>query len=223
MVFYRRFAGTRGWGGWDINPGKPKRLADQLTRDGFKACLTDDLETAARTADIVTCATLSRRLRQIGVFHAIMATGAFSEAGQMLFGTQPAVSRILAAAEYRLKFPIFERTKGRLIPTPEALRLFSEAQLINNGFNQFNAQAAGLPLESQLLISCEPDTPSGRRQRRWLWCGRVSVWLDLLAIARGGTLSSYCAPPTRCFRTRSIWYERQKTRCQSRPAAFWPR
>jgi DNA-binding transcriptional LysR family regulator len=64
-------------------------------------------------------------LRQIEVFHAVMLTGSLSEAGRMLFVTQPAVSRILASAENRLRYPLFERVKGRLHPTPEARRLFA--------------------------------------------------------------------------------------------------
>jgi glycolate oxidase len=63
-------------------------------------------------------------LRQIEVFRAIMISGSLSEAGRLLFVSQPAVSRALAACENRLGFPLFDRVKGRLHATPEAKRLF---------------------------------------------------------------------------------------------------
>jgi DNA-binding transcriptional LysR family regulator len=83
-------------------------------------------------------------LRQIEVFHAVMLTGSLSEAGRMLFVTQPAVSRILASAENRLRYPLFERVKGRLHPTPEARRLFAESERIFDHVNRFNTLSTGL-------------------------------------------------------------------------------
>lgn len=83
-------------------------------------------------------------LRQIEVFHAVMMTGSLSDAGRMLSISQSAVSRILASAENRLRYPLFERIKGRLHPTPEAHRLFPEAQTIFEQVSRFNAMAASL-------------------------------------------------------------------------------
>lgn len=83
-------------------------------------------------------------LRQIEVFHAIMVTGSLSEAGRMLCVSQPAVSRVLATAESRLKFLLFERVRGRLQPTPEAHRLFPEVAAIIAGVGHFNSVARSL-------------------------------------------------------------------------------
>jgi DNA-binding transcriptional LysR family regulator len=83
-------------------------------------------------------------LRQIEVFHAIMIAGTLSGAARMLCVSQPAVSRVLATTESRLRMLMFERVRGRLQPTPEARRLFSEVESILEGVRRFNALAADL-------------------------------------------------------------------------------
>ncbi len=64
------------------------------------------------------------RLRHIEVFNAIMLTGSVSAAARLINITQPAVSRTLQHAEIQLGFPLFQRAKGRLTPTTEALTLY---------------------------------------------------------------------------------------------------
>ncbi|WP_343592047.1 LysR substrate-binding domain-containing protein [Paracidovorax wautersii] len=83
-------------------------------------------------------------LRQIEVFHAIMIAGSLSGAARMLSVSQPAVSRVLATIENRLRMLVFERVRGRLQPTPEARRLFSEVESILEGVRRFNALATDL-------------------------------------------------------------------------------
>ena len=78
-------------------------------------------------------------LRQIEVFRAIMLTGSLSGASRFLHVSQPAVSRILAYIEQRVGFPLFQRHKGRLLPTPEARRLYSETNLVHQGVERINA------------------------------------------------------------------------------------
>ena len=92
-------------------------------------------------------------LRQIEVFHAIMVTGSLSEAGRMLCVSQPAISRVLATAESRLRFLLFERVKGRLQPTPEARRLFEEVEVILRGVARFNAVASSLGEQNEGKLS----------------------------------------------------------------------
>jgi DNA-binding transcriptional LysR family regulator len=98
-------------------------------------------------------------LRQIEVFHAIIVAGSLSEAGRMLCVSQPAVSRVLATIEARLRFALFDRVRGRLHPTPEARRLFAEVQPILDGVNRFNAVAASLAEhgEGKLSIVSSPS------------------------------------------------------------------
>jgi len=66
------------------------------------------------------------RLRHIEVFHAIYTAGSITSAANLLCVSQPSVSKVLAHAEMQLGFKLFERTKGKLIPTSEAHVLFSE-------------------------------------------------------------------------------------------------
>ncbi len=70
------------------------------------------------------------RLRHIEVFHAIYTTGSITNAAQFLHVSQPSVSKVLAHAEQQLGFALFERVKGRLIPTEQAKTLFNEVDTI---------------------------------------------------------------------------------------------
>lgn len=92
-------------------------------------------------------------LRQIEVFHAIMASGSLSEAGRQLCVSQPSVSRVLATAESRLRFALFERVRGRLQATPEARRLHAQVEDIMAGVRQFNALAGELAQGKQGKLS----------------------------------------------------------------------
>lgn len=65
-------------------------------------------------------------LRQMEVFRAVMLTGSIKAASQLLFTSQPAVSRIVSHTEQSLGVALFSRIKGKLVPTPEAEALFSE-------------------------------------------------------------------------------------------------
>lgn len=83
-------------------------------------------------------------LRQIEVFRAIMVTGSISGAARLLSVSQPAISRLLAYTEDRLKMRLFERIKGRVQPTPEARRLFAEVEDVHRGVLRINDLALEL-------------------------------------------------------------------------------
>lgn len=68
------------------------------------------------------------RLRQIEVFRAVMLTGTVSEAARLLHVSQPVVTRVLQHAEASLGFRLFDRQRGRLQPTPEALALYGDVE-----------------------------------------------------------------------------------------------
>jgi DNA-binding transcriptional LysR family regulator len=70
------------------------------------------------------------RLRHIEIFHAIYTTGSITNAAKILHVSQPSVSKVLSHAEMQLGFNLFERVKGRLIPTDEAKMLFGEVDKI---------------------------------------------------------------------------------------------
>jgi DNA-binding transcriptional LysR family regulator len=63
------------------------------------------------------------RLRHIEVFHAVYTCGSITAAAKMLNVSQPSVSKVLAHAEQQLGFGLFDRQKGKIIPTKEAERL----------------------------------------------------------------------------------------------------
>ena len=65
-------------------------------------------------------------LKHIEVFHAIMRTHSVTAAARMLNVTQPAISAVLKHLENRVQMKLFERSGGRLQPTPEAEALMPD-------------------------------------------------------------------------------------------------
>ncbi|MEH3118346.1 MAG: LysR family transcriptional regulator [Methylorubrum populi] len=65
-------------------------------------------------------------LRHMEIFHAVYVSGTVSAAARVLNISQPAVTTTLRHAEQRLGFPLFLRTKNRLVPTEDAHTLFEE-------------------------------------------------------------------------------------------------
>lgn len=95
--------------------------------------------------------------RRLQAFRAVMAEGSVTRAGHAMHISQPAVSRLLADLEADLGVALFERDKGRLIPTPEAALLHQEAELAFAGLERLNdaAQAVRGLRRGQLRIICE--------------------------------------------------------------------
>ncbi|EPN17167.1 DNA-binding transcriptional regulator LysR, partial [Pseudomonas syringae pv. actinidiae ICMP 18804] len=71
---------------------------------------------------------MSVTLRHIEVFRAVMTSGSVTEAANMLNTSQPTVSRELARFELLTQLKLFDRVRGRLRPTAQALSLFEEVQ-----------------------------------------------------------------------------------------------
>ena len=87
---------------------------------------------------------MSLNLRQIEVFRAVVTTGSIRGASELLFVSQPAVSRLLSHTESRVGFALFERIKGRLYATPEAKKLFHEIERMYQGVQRVNELAQEL-------------------------------------------------------------------------------
>ncbi len=68
--------------------------------------------------------------RQLEIFRAVMQTGSVTGAARALNLSQPAVTKILQHAESQLRFTLFDRVKGRLLPTPEAQALFPDVERV---------------------------------------------------------------------------------------------
>lgn len=103
-------------------------------------------------------------LRQIEVFRAIMLTSSISGAAKLLHVSQPAVSRLLSYTEQRLGLKLFERIKGRLYPTPEAKRLFTEVNAVYQGVQRVNEVADDLIQQraGHLRIACSSSFGQSR-------------------------------------------------------------
>lgn len=70
--------------------------------------------------------TLSQRALQ--AFQLTVLTGSVSAAADAMARTQPALSRLLKELEQDVGFGLFDRVKGRLVPTSEGRLLFDEIQ-----------------------------------------------------------------------------------------------
>lgn len=65
-------------------------------------------------------------LREIEVFRAVMAAGSTSKAAALLGVSQPAVSQLIRKLEAHAALQLFDRVRGRLVPTREAIALLDE-------------------------------------------------------------------------------------------------
>ena len=96
---------------------------------------------------------MSINLRQIEVFRAVMTSGSIRGASELLFVSQPAVSRLLSHTESRVGFALFERIKGRLYATPEAKKLFHEIERMYQGVQRVNELAQELAENRQGILN----------------------------------------------------------------------
>lgn len=102
-------------------------------------------------------------LRQIEVFRAVMLTGSIKGASRLLFTTQPALSRIVAHTEITLGLTLFNRVKGKLVPTPDAEALFREVDLCYQQLLKVEDFARGLASgpSGMLNLACSPALSRG--------------------------------------------------------------
>src|ERR1035437_5221318 len=83
-------------------------------------------------------------MRQMEVFQAVMREGTVTGGAKSLGLSQPSVTEMLKHTEALLGLRLFDRIKGRLSPTPEALLLFEEAEGIFDRVSAFRRSAAAL-------------------------------------------------------------------------------
>lgn len=84
------------------------------------------------------------RLRHIEVFHAIYSCGSITGAAKLLNVSQPSVSKVLAHAEQQLGFLLFDRQKGKIVPTREAERLIDHVTDAYKNINELRRLATNL-------------------------------------------------------------------------------
>ena len=98
------------------------------------------------------------QLRHLEIFHAIMVTGSITAAARLLNVSQPAATRLLLRAEDQLGYRLFDRIKGRLVPTREGEILHSESERLLGGLESFRrlARNLGAARSGQLRIAAAP-------------------------------------------------------------------
>jgi DNA-binding transcriptional LysR family regulator len=80
------------------------------------------------------------KFREIEVFWAVYRGQSVKAAARTLNVSQPAVSMMLKSAEERFGVKLFERTGGRIKPTPEARALFSATNSVFLELEEFQRQ-----------------------------------------------------------------------------------
>ncbi|MEM9105254.1 MAG: LysR family transcriptional regulator [Pseudomonadota bacterium] len=104
---------------------------------------------------------MALRFRQLQAFHAIVETGTVTGAAEQLGISQPGISNLLSQLEGQTRLKLFERARGRLVPTPEASMLFQEVDTVVRGLDHVsqavqdlqNTQAGQLQVASQHALS----------------------------------------------------------------------
>ncbi|MGA0571146.1 LysR substrate-binding domain-containing protein [Variovorax sp. VNK109] len=95
-------------------------------------------------------------LRQMEVFRAVMLSGGVNSAAQLLHVSPPAVSKVLAQAARACGLVLFERVRGRLLPTPEAQQLYAEINALWNSVEKVRDVTIQLaqPEQAALKLVC---------------------------------------------------------------------
>ncbi|GAB6852299.1 LysR substrate-binding domain-containing protein [Paraburkholderia kururiensis] len=75
-------------------------------------------------------------LRQIEAFKAVIEQGTVSRAAEILYISQPAVSKMLTHLEDDSGLTLFDRVRGKLAPTRQGMRLYGEIDRIFAGLRQ---------------------------------------------------------------------------------------
>lgn len=107
------------------------------------------------------------QLRQIEAFKAVIENGTISRAAQVLNISQPAMSKLIAHLEFDTGLRLFDRVRGRLAPTEQAMRLYDEVDRIFAGVRQVENAVEAIRREEQgrLAIGVLPALANSFIQR----------------------------------------------------------
>ena len=75
---------------------------------------------------------------------AVITEGTVTAAAQRMHRTQPVVSRLIAQLESAVGFALFRREGGRLLPTPEGLRFYSESERVRSVLSEIESAARNI-------------------------------------------------------------------------------
>lgn len=82
--------------------------------------------------------------RQLEAYNAVMISGSTVRAAELMGVTQPAVSRLIAELETATRFRLFDRVRGRLVPTPEGQLFFRDVEASFKGLDRLRVSAANI-------------------------------------------------------------------------------
>lgn len=102
-------------------------------------------------------------LKSLRSFRAILHAGSVTAAARELGLSQPAVSRMLAKLERSIGFELFQRDRGRLLPTPEALVFLEQVDNALSGIDRVSDLARNISANKvgQLKLVAPPSFSEG--------------------------------------------------------------
>lgn len=148
------------------------------------------------------------KTKQIEAFKVVMECGSVTGAADQLFLTQPAVTKHIAQLERAVGFALFERTKGRFVPTAEAKVFYhnvretlaalgdlsvvaEDIKNLNRGHLVIGAvpllSTGWLPrqcarfLEDKDVVNLTFHTPSSAKIQDWIASGQIDVGVCMTA------------------------------------------
>jgi DNA-binding transcriptional LysR family regulator len=99
------------------------------------------------------------RIRYIEIVYGVLQTGTVKGAADLLHITQPAATRLLQQAERHVGFALFQRVRGRLVPTAEAKTLFPQIERLYGELDGIRRMVDNLRdgQDSLLRVLCVPS------------------------------------------------------------------
>lgn len=98
------------------------------------------------------------QLRQIEAFKAVVETGSVTAAANVLAISQPSVSKLISHLEEDAGLQLFERVRGRLVPSERGIRLYEEVDRTFAGLRQIERAIDSIQREDigQLSVGVLP-------------------------------------------------------------------
>ncbi len=90
--------------------------------------------------------------RQVDVFRMVMRLGTANRAAAALHVSQPAVTQILQQFEVRAGLKLFERAKGKLVPTPDAHALMETVEQVYDGLDAVQRKIEALQSHEETVL-----------------------------------------------------------------------
>jgi DNA-binding transcriptional LysR family regulator len=102
-------------------------------------------------------------IRDIEIFRAVMQAGSTSKAAVLLDVSQPAVSQAIKRFETSSELRLFDRVRGRLVPTREAQALLVEVDQYFSGLENLRHRVKSLKRYGvqRLAVACYPALGTG--------------------------------------------------------------